>query len=85
MQQQINSDSDSNSEYITSYIGRSTPIVRGRGSEGVKRVGVDSGQGESSDEGSSSDSDSETSHVTLGPAVAEVCDNSIIHCLADFE
>ncbi len=53
-------DSSSNSEFITSYIGQSTtPSPREHGVCGVKRVGADSGQGESSsgEEGRSEGSD----------------------------
>lgn len=53
-----------NSEYITSYIGRLTPLPRVQAPDcASKRVGADSGQGESTDEdypgdsGSSEDSD----------------------------
>ena len=67
------SDSSSNSEYITSYIGRTTPSPR-RVECGGKRVGADSGQGESSDEEGSEDSDGSDSGDACEPG--EVCGSS---------
>ena len=71
---QTDTETSSNSEYITSYIGRLTPLPRLPVPDSdSKRVGADSGQGESTDEDNPGGSGSSEDSDPLEEAAEEVC------------